>query len=71
MKDKIEQIVVKVESGHLEPNEATSKLFDLFVVVGRSEQLCYYCETQPIDTNTDYCKECINHVMSGGDSIIA
>ena len=33
MKDKINEIVGKVESGHLEPNEATSKLFDLFFVV--------------------------------------
>tara|TARA_R110000772_G_scaffold44923_1_gene103136 strand:- start:111 stop:320 length:210 start_codon:yes stop_codon:yes gene_type:complete len=39
MKDKINEIVGKVESGHLEPNEATSKLFDLFVVSHQRELL--------------------------------
>jgi hypothetical protein len=33
MRYKIDEIVGKVESGHLEPNEATSKLFDLCSVV--------------------------------------
>ena len=44
MKDKINEIVGKVESGHLEPNEATSKLFDLFVVSNtEGKLLCEDC----------------------------
>lgn len=39
MKNKIEQIVGKVESGHLEPKEAVDELLVLFGVVGRSERL--------------------------------
>tara|TARA_R110002167_G_scaffold178527_1_gene378287 strand:- start:1662 stop:1877 length:216 start_codon:yes stop_codon:yes gene_type:complete len=42
MKDKINEIVGKVESGHLEPNEATSKLFDLLVVSQQRELLKAY-----------------------------
>jgi hypothetical protein len=34
MKDKIEQIVGKVESGHLEPKEAVDELLVLFDVSG-------------------------------------
>ena len=42
MKDKIEQIVGKVESGHLEPEEAVDELFDLCVVSQQRELLKAY-----------------------------
>ncbi len=42
MKDKIEQIVGKVESGHLEPKEAVDELFDLCVVIQQRELLKAY-----------------------------
>jgi hypothetical protein len=46
MKDKIEQIVGKVESGHLEPKEAVDELFDLCVVSQQRELLKFFIETQ-------------------------
>ena len=39
MKDKIEQIVGKVESGHLEPKEAVDELLVLFGVSQQRELL--------------------------------
>jgi len=39
MKDKFEQIVGKVESGHLEPKEAVDKLLVLFDVSQQRELL--------------------------------
>jgi hypothetical protein len=42
MKDKIEQIVGKVESGHLEPKEAVDELFALCVVGQQRELLLAY-----------------------------
>jgi len=42
MKDKIEQIVGKVESGHLEPKEAVDELLVLFDVSQQRELLKAY-----------------------------
>ena len=42
MKDKIEEIVGKVESGHLEPKEAIDELLLLHNVSQRSELLVAY-----------------------------
>jgi hypothetical protein len=44
MKNKIEQIVGKVESGHLEPKEAVDELFDLCVVSQLRKLLLAYNE---------------------------
>lgn len=42
MKDKIEEIVGKVESGHLEPKEAVDELLVLFDVSQQRELLIAY-----------------------------
>ncbi len=42
------------------------KALTLTSVVVSEAELCGYCEKEPIDTNTDYCKGCIDHVMLGG-----
>ena len=44
MKNKIEQIVGKVESGHLEPKEAVDELLVLFDVSQHRELLNQYNE---------------------------
>jgi hypothetical protein len=40
MKEKIEEIVGKIESGHLEPEDAVSKLIALFNDKQQRERLC-------------------------------
>ena len=44
MKDKIEEIVGKVESGHLEPKEAVDELLVLFDVSQKRELLEAYTQ---------------------------
>jgi hypothetical protein len=65
MRNKILEIVGKVESGHLEPEEATSKLFDLLVVGVRIEQLCGKKENRLNMCNTCGDTECIDSFCDG------
>lgn len=48
MKDEIEQIVGKVESGHLEPKEAVDELLVLFGVSQQRELLLDFLKWQSI-----------------------
>jgi hypothetical protein len=49
MKDKIEQIVGKVESGHLEPKEAVEQLFFLCGVSQQRELLLGFQKSEYFD----------------------
>lgn len=63
MKNKILDIVGKVESGHLEPEEATNKLFDLCVVsksvAKQYAEFCVRCDRKglPLLELDDYIKQ--------------
>jgi hypothetical protein len=62
MKDKINEIVGKVESGHLEPKEASEQLFDLFGVSSTEGKL-------PRCTNNDREKMIEALIKAGGGSL--
>ena len=55
MRDKIDEIVVKVESGHLEPNEATSKLFDLCGVIAPKGTLLFHLKALTKKIEDSHC----------------
>ena len=46
MKDKIKDIIIRVEMTTIEPEEAVNKLFDLFVVSQQRELYCFECEIE-------------------------
>ena len=60
MKDKFEQIIGKVESGHLEPKEAVDELLVLFDVVSTSN--CDFCGSE-IGIIRKVCHVCIDEMQ--------
>ena len=68
MKDKIDEILGKVESGHLEPKQASEQLFDLFGVSQQKELLKFFVETQAselfkTETGFKYNADCIEETI--------
>ena len=68
MKNKIEQIVGKVESGHLEPKEAVDELLVLFDVSQQRELLKFFVKTQAselfkTETGFKYNTDCIEETI--------
>lgn len=61
-KIEIAKILEWYNSGTLKTDEAVERIFSLFNVVGRSEQLvCECCEDNLVEQQGDWCNECLEN----------